>query len=132
MGAGKSRVLIWSEDQIHCARIVKTLEKALPLSSEQITVCTNGEEVMATLLDRGADVLLCDLGAEQRRVAAALANCKRIRPRLPIVALTADFGEVFRSKVLPLGLHYYLGADFEDSELVESVRSAMATAPAAH
>lgn len=132
MAESKSRVLIWSEDRRHASQIVETLERSLSLDPGQITVCTNGEEAMAILLDRGADVLLCDLGEEQRRAAAALANCKRLRPRLPIVALTADFGEVFRSKVLPLGLHYYLSRDFEENELIESVRSAIAAAPAPH
>jgi DNA-binding NarL/FixJ family response regulator len=85
----------------------------------------NPEQVMSEVLDDRTDLLICDLEHSFRHDVTALRNCRRVRPRLPLIILTSTFDEAFRTEVLPIGIHYYMTRDFEPTELLESVRSAL-------
>jgi DNA-binding NarL/FixJ family response regulator len=117
--------VIWSTDP-DCGRAVTgVLARLDEIADVSIQWRDDPEEVLAEVLDDRADLLVWDLGEVPSRAVTALRNCKRVRPRLPVIVLTSTFDDQFRKKVLPLGVHYYLSREFDPGELLESARSAL-------
>ncbi len=125
MGSHGHRILLWSADAACAESVTEALRPLTDPDGGGIHWLESPEEVMAEILDNGADLLIADLGDVSSRAVVSLRNCKRVRPRLPVIVLTSTFEDQFRTEVLPLGIHYYLSRAFEAEELAESARSAL-------
>ena len=127
--ASQPQILIWAGDAQRAQRIRVALGELL--ESESI-VCHHRqapEDVIATVLDNSADLLIADLGEVGACGVTTLRSCRRVCPRLRLITIATTFNEHFRRGVLPLGVHFYLATDFVEEELQESVRSALGLSP---
>lgn len=123
--AGPRHVLIWTSDSALAEAVTRALAPLANRGEAVVETAAVAEEIMAAVLDDRVDVLVADLGACAGRPVTALRNCKRVRPRLPVVVLASVFDETFSGQVLPLGIHCHHLREFEAEEMLQSVRSAL-------
>lgn len=99
-----------------------TLESVRRILAEHgfdVDTATSGEEALSKLGERGADLLLLDIGADRAGVS------KRVRAewRLPIIVLTERRDATDRANGMEVGADDYLAKPFEPSELLARVRA---------
>lgn len=123
--AKQSQILVWAGQPDRVQRIEAALAGLVRGGAAEFRHQAAPEAVLSAVLDDQADLLIADLDEVAEREVLTLRSCRRARPRLPLIVITSVFGERFRSGVLPLGVHFYLAADFVSAELDESVRSAL-------
>lgn len=119
------RILIWTQSEDRASKARAALADLLEMSLVECSEEERSEEVMAAVLGDRADLLVADLGDVPHCAVVTLQNVKRVRPKMPVITISSEFNEQFREGVLPLGIHFFLSADYPGEELCESVKSGL-------
>ena len=114
-----SRVLIVEDE----ARIASFVEKGLRASGFSTEVALSGNEATALASTAEFDLVILDLGLPDRDGLEVLDELRRIKPRLPVIILTARNG--IRDTVAGLegGADDYVTKPFSFEELLARVRA---------
>ncbi len=102
----------------------------------QAEVAANGQEAVEAVARTGYDLILMDCQMPVLDGFAATAAIRRweqaqSRPRLPIIALTANIVKGFREQCLAVGMDDYLSKPFEQEQLAALLEHWLPAAPAA-
>ncbi|MCK7580382.1 MAG: response regulator [Chromatiales bacterium] len=102
----------------------------------QAEVAANGQEAVEAVARTGYDLVLMDCQMPVLDGFAATAAIRRweqaqSRPRLPIIALTANIVKGFREQCLAVGMDDYLSKPFEQEQLAALLEHWLPAAPAA-
>jgi len=116
--------VLFADDEAGLASIVQRL---LLIEGFDVTVCSGGEEAVATFDPERHDLVLTDYGMPDLTGLQVAAAVRRRSPGTPVVLVTGWGGEL-DAKSPPPGVTAVIGKPFRLAALVESVRSALASA----
>src|SRR3712207_1593938 len=98
------KILIVEDD----APIVRALERGLAVHGHHTVSADNGEDGMVMALDSTVDFVLLDISLPGRDGHPVLKRIRAVRPRLPVLMLTARDGLENKVSALNSGADDYL------------------------
>jgi DNA-binding NtrC family response regulator len=115
-------VLLVDDEAVVCAAVERVLESA----GLEVAVARDGAAGLAHPAARDCDLVLCDLVLPDVSGADVVRELHRRRPELPIVVITGYASTESMSQAADAGAVSFLAKPFDDGELLETVRCAIA------
>ena len=122
MAPGKSKILIVDDEPA----LRKALRTSLSASGFDVSEARNGEEALATLPRTLVDIVLLDINIPGRNGLEVMGEIKRLRPRTPVLVLSAYPEEEFAVRALKLGASGYVNKSLASGEIVAAAKKALA------
>jgi DNA-binding response OmpR family regulator len=121
-GAGDGvRVLVVEDEE----RVASFVAKGLEGAGYVTEVATTGRAALDSIQERGADLILLDVGLPDIDGFAVLAELRKTDQETPVIMLTARGDVPSRVRGLDLGADDYLPKPFDFDELVARIRAAL-------
>jgi CheY-like chemotaxis protein len=120
----RRRHVLFADDEAALGAVVQRL---LTIEGFDVTVCSGGEEAVATFDPDRHDLVLTDYGMPDLTGVQVAAAVRRKSPSTPVVLVTG-WGSDLDANSPPPGVTAVIGKPFRLAALVESVRSALAAA----
>jgi DNA-binding response OmpR family regulator len=110
------------EDQDDLAELYKaTLKEA----GYKVQLALTGEEGLAEFRANGADLILLDMTLPEMQGTQVLKELRALNATVPVIIITGETGETFRSESERLGVRGYLAKPPDYNELLEMIRHAL-------
>lgn len=94
-------------------------------SGSRFSEASNGDEVLAQLVDSQPDVLLLDINMPGRSGFEVLKEVKSIYFQLPVVMVSVQAESQYALRCLRAGASEYINKDSASEELVPAIRKIM-------
>ena len=109
------------------ALVRKGLQQVIKEQAPDMVVgeAADGEQVLALVQAQEWDVLVLDLGMPRRSGLEILQELRTLRPKLPVLILSAHPEDQYAIRVLKAGAAGYLSKDSALDELVDAIRKAV-------
>jgi CheY-like chemotaxis protein len=117
MSSSQIKVLI-AEDNILNQKIISILVKRL---GWQYQMVNNGMKAVEECHNNDFDAVLMDIDMPVMNGWEATIEIKKIKPELPVIALTAFSEESFREKSFACGMDYFLAKPYNHIEIERTV-----------
>ena len=111
------KVLI-AEDNILNQKIIAALVKRL---GWQFLIVSDGKQALDECFENEYDAVLMDIDMPVMNGWEATIEIKKIKPDLPIIALTAYSEEFFREKSFASGMDFFLAKPYNHMEIERTV-----------
>lgn len=115
------RVLVVEDEE----RVASFLAKGLEGAGYVTEVAATGRAALDSIRERGADLILLDVGLPDIDGFAVLAELRKTDQETPVIMLTARGDVPSRVRGLDLGADDYLSKPFDFDELVARIRAAL-------
>lgn len=110
------------EDQDDLAELYKATLKG---AGYKVQLALTGEEGLAEFRANGADVVLLDMTLPEMQGTQVLRELRALNATVPVIIITGETGELFRSESERLGVQGYLAKPPNYNELLEMIRHAL-------
>ncbi len=117
------RVLIIDDHQIVRRGLQELLADAFP--EPETGEAANSQQALELLTSRSWDLVLLDINIPGRSGLDLLQDIKRLRPKLPVVVVSAYPEEEFAIRSFKLGASGYLNKNLGSEEMLAAVRKAL-------
>ncbi len=118
-GNQKKRLILIAEDEISNYMLLETLLEPYPY---KIIHVTNGKAALDECLDKpDIELVLMDIKMPVMNGLEATRLIKKVRPDLPVIAITAHALEGDRERVLDAGCDEYITKPIRREELLQKV-----------
>jgi two-component system response regulator RegX3 len=114
------------EDQDDLAELYKATLKG---AGYKVQLALTGEEGLAEFQANGADLVLLDMTLPEMQGTQVLHELRTLNATVPVIIITGETGELFRSQSERLGVQGYLAKPPDYRELLEMIRSALESPP---
>lgn len=104
--------------------VLQMLSGAYP--GAQLTEAANGEDAVAVLRERSADLLILDLGLPGMGGLEVLDRAARLHPKMPVLVLTMHDEDQFAMRALKMGARGYVSKELASERLLGAVRRVLA------
>lgn len=111
------KILI-AEDNLLNQKIISALIKRL---GWQYNIVSDGKQALDECFENEYDAVLMDIDMPVMDGWEATIEIKKIKPDLPVIALTAYFEESFREKSFAVGMDYFLAKPYNHTEIEQTV-----------
>ena len=113
------RVIVVEDEE----RVASFIAKGLEGAGYVTEVATTGRAALDAIRERGADLILLDVGLPDIDGFAVLGELRRTDQETPVIMLTARGDVPSRVRGLDLGADDYLAKPFDFDELVARIRA---------
>lgn len=114
------------EDQDDLAELYRaTLKDA----GYKVQLALTGEEGLAEFRANGADLVLLDMTLPEMQGTQVLRELRALNATVPVIIVTGETGELFRSECERLGVQGYLSKPPDYKELLEMIRRGLEAPP---
>jgi signal transduction histidine kinase/DNA-binding response OmpR family regulator len=118
----RATVLVVDDDAALCDVLVRMLHDA----GHETRIALHGDQALATLQHGSIDVVVCDMLMPEKEGLETIAEMRRRRPALPIVAMSGALrGETYTSMAVKLGAVAELRKPFSSAELLDVIERAL-------
>ncbi|MEA5445248.1 Hpt domain-containing protein [Gammaproteobacteria bacterium AB-CW1] len=110
------------DDSITVRRVTERLLKRYGLN---VMTAKDGVDALAELQDRKPDVMLLDIEMPRMdgyELATHMRNDEELKS-VPIIMITSRTGDKHRNRAFEIGVDRYLGKPYQETELMENIRS---------
>jgi len=95
-------------------------------AGHETRIALHGDQALATLQHGSIDVVVCDMLMPEKEGLETIAEMRRRRPALPIVAMSGALrGESYTSMAVKLGAVAELRKPFSSAELLDVIERAL-------
>ncbi|MFA6950147.1 MAG: response regulator [Lentimicrobiaceae bacterium] len=81
----------------------------------------NGQKAVDECISKDYDVVLMDIDMPVMNGWDATIEIKKIKPDLPVIALTAYSEEIFRQRSFDVGMNYFLAKPYNLNEIERTI-----------
>lgn len=117
-----TRQILIVEDEPNLAFLIA---QNLEVEGFSITKAPDGEAAIDVVLAHSFDLIILDLMLPKRSGLDVLREVRRVRPKLPVIILTARTSVTDRVQGLKLGADDYMSKPFEMAELLARVQAVL-------
>ncbi|HEX5009178.1 MAG TPA: response regulator [Planctomycetota bacterium] len=118
----RATVLVVDDDAALCDVLVRMLHDA----GHETRIALHGDQALATLQHTAIDVVVCDMLMPEKEGLETIAEMRRRRPTLPIVAMSGALrGETYTAMAIKLGAIAELRKPFSSAELRDVIERAL-------
>lgn len=117
-----TRQILIVEDEPNLAFLIA---QNLEVEGFSITKAPDGEAAIDAVLAHSFDLIILDLMLPKRSGLDVLREVRRVRPKLPVIILTARTSVTDRVQGLKLGADDYMSKPFEMAELLARVQAVL-------
>lgn len=117
-----TRQILIVEDEPNLAFLIA---QNLEVEGFTITKAPDGEAAIDAVLAHSFDLIILDLMLPKRSGLDVLREVRRVRPKLPVIILTARTSVTDRVQGLKLGADDYMSKPFEMAELLARVQAVL-------
>lgn len=115
-------VLVVDDDRDHCQALAKIFERA----GYRVRTAADGQEALASLMERPFDLVITDLRMPRMNGLDLLLNVRAVSPRTAVIIVTA-FGEwTTYVQAMDCGCVDYLNKPVRREEILTTARKALA------
>ncbi|HEX8746072.1 MAG TPA: response regulator [Pyrinomonadaceae bacterium] len=114
------------EDQDDLAELYKATLKG---AGYKVQIALTGEEGLAEFQANGADLILLDMTLPEMQGTQVLKELRALNATVPIIIITGETGELYRSDSERLGVQGYLSKPPDYNELLEIIRRSLEAPP---
>lgn len=111
------KILI-AEDNLLNQKIISVMIQRI---GWEFTMVDNGRKAIDECISGEYDAILMDIDMPVMNGWDATLEIKRIKPRIPVIALTAYSEESFREKSFSVGMDYFLAKPYNHNEIQKTV-----------
>jgi DNA-binding response OmpR family regulator len=114
------------EDQDDLAELYRARLKS---AGYKVQLALTGEEGLAEFQANGADLVLLDMTLPEMQGTQVLRELRALNATVPVIIITGETGELFRSESERMGVQGYLSKPPDYDELLEMIRHALEAPP---
>lgn len=114
------------EDQDDLAELYKATLKG---AGYKVQIASTGEEGLAEFQANGADLIMLDMTLPEMQGTQVLRELRSLNATVPIIIITGETGEVYRSESERMGVQGYLAKPPDYNELLGIIRRSLEAAP---
>lgn len=111
------KVLI-AEDNLLNQKIISVMIQRI---GWEYTIVDNGKKAVDASLSGEYDAILMDIDMPVMNGWDATLEIRKLKPSIPIIALTAYSEETFREKSFSVGMDYFLAKPYNHNEIQKTV-----------
>ena len=103
----------------------KVTERLLKRYDYNIITAKDGVDALTVMLEQIPDIMLLDVEMPRMdgyELATTMRNDERLK-EVPIIMITSRTGDKHRQRALDIGVNQYMGKPYQESELIDNIRS---------
>jgi len=120
--AARAPTIMVVDDSITVRRVT---ERLLKRHGYEVMMAKDGVDALAELQDQHPDVMLLDIEMPRMdgyELATHMRNDEALK-KVPIIMITSRTGDKHRNRAFEIGVDRYLGKPYQETELMENIRS---------